>query len=357
VNPAWWAAFGPAETSLRCGDSQHRLHWADGTLQAVDHPDAEGELVLGALGGDTSPCLDLVMAWGKHCDDLTVLAIGPRSASDRLNIPASVLDEASAVSVGGTLSYHSPGSRLARLGSSGGGFIVQQRRTATSSSGTVYGFHSGKPGRVPGLGRFLRQPGGGSFVTGHAPRPARFPRRPGASGLLAGWAHPVRWPGMEVEESRAELIRLLAFGQPFQFRLSATVAHAWSADGEQAGRAERARPALTAALAGRLAPAAADWRDIDPDEVEVTVHDGAGWGELALTKTGETSRLRARLPVGWLASVWAPGFAVVDGHLVVSVLDAAWPTARVLAVRSPGQEPAELSIRSDNGGDWSVMSR
>jgi hypothetical protein len=355
VNPAWWAAFGPAETSLRCGDSQHRLHWADGTLQAVDHPDAEGELVLGALGADTSPCLDLVMAWGKHRDDLTVLAIGPRSASDRLNIPASVLDQASAVSVGGTLSYHSPGNRMAQLGSSGGGFI--RRRTVASASAKLVAYGPGRPSHITSFGRFLRRPGGGSFVTGHAPRSARFPRRPGASGLLAGWAHPVRWPGMEVEESRAELIRLLAFGPPFQFRLSATVAHAWSADGEQAGRAERARPALTAALAGRLAPAAAAWCDIDPDEVEVTVHDGAGWGELALTKTGETSRLRARLPVGWLASVWAPGFAVVDGHLAVSVLDAAWPTARVLAVRSPGQEPAELSIRSDNGGDWSVMSR
>jgi hypothetical protein len=54
--------------------------------------------------------------------------------------------------------------------------------------------------------------------------------------------------------------------------------------------------------------------------------------------------------------VWAPGFAVVDGHLVVSVLDAAWPTAQVLAVRSPGQDPAELAIRDDKG-HWSVTVR
>jgi hypothetical protein len=168
--------------------------------------------------------------------------------------------------------------------------------------------------------------------------------------LVGGWGPP------EVDEPRAELIRLLALGPPFQFRLSAAVAHAWSADGANAGRAERARPALTAALAGRLAPAAKDWLDIDPAEVEVSVDDGAGWGALALTNTGGTGRLQARLPVGWLASVWAPGFAVVDGHLVVSVLDAAWPTARVLAVRSPGRDAAERTIRNDQG-HWSVTSR
>ena len=168
--------------------------------------------------------------------------------------------------------------------------------------------------------------------------------------LGGGWGIP------EVDAARAELIRLLALGPPFQFRLSAGVAHTWSADGANAGRAELARPALTAALAGRLAPAAKRWLDIDPETVEVSVHDGAGWGALALTSTGGSARLQARLPVGWLASVWAPGFAVVDGHLVVSVLDAAWPTARVLAVRSPGRDPAEQTIRNDQG-HWSVTSR
>jgi hypothetical protein len=119
VNPAWWAAFGPAEAQLRCGDTRHRLRWADGTLQAVDHPDAEGELVLGALGGDTSPCLDMVAAWGKHSDDLTVLAIGPRSASDQLTIPASVLDEITAASGGGQ-AYHGLGNPAAHAVSVGG---------------------------------------------------------------------------------------------------------------------------------------------------------------------------------------------------------------------------------------------
>jgi hypothetical protein len=39
----------------------------------------------------------------------------------------------------------------------------------------------------------------------------------------------------------------------------------------------------------------------------------------------------------------------------VRLLDAAWPSARVLALRSPGDEPAELSIRQDKG-HWSVAA-
>ena len=351
MNPAWWAAFGPADASVRCGDAEHRLRWADGTLQAVDHPDAEGELVLGALGGETSPCLDLVAAWGKHCDDLAVLAIGPRSAGDQLSIPASLIDEITAGSGSGQ-AYHGLGNPARQVRSSGGGFA----RRGSAVSTQIYASRSGgSPRRIPSpvaaramamrRARMLRRQLGATRGgwSGFSPAGVR-------SSLIGSWGVP------EVDAARAELIRLLALGTSFQFRLSAAVAHAWSAGGANADRAERARPALTAALAGRLAPAAKEWLDIDPDEVEVSVYSGADWGEFALTGTGDTGRLQARLPLGWLASVWAPGFAVVDRHMIVSVLDAAWATARVLAVRSPGQDPVEQTIRSDNG-HWSVTSR
>lgn len=405
MSPPWWAAFDPADTTLRCGDNQHRLRWMDGTLHALDHPDAEGELVLGALGGDTSPCLDLVMAWGRHSDDLTVLAFGPRSASDRLTVPVSVLDEITAVSGGAGLIHPGFAKPVGRSVSIGG--TVSQPVSAAGLSLTFHTGHSGGAGRVghhSGRGSSditghrgfpdrhwvrqilarLRKYGGVlalkqrwllrgiSATASRLARPVKFRRSAGWSayapvgwhgrsigghGLVSGFHGPPGWRGAEVDEARAELIRLLALGAPFQFRLSAAVAHAWSADGANAGRAELARPTLTAALSGRLAPAAADWLGIDPEEVEVSVHgDRASWGELALIKTGSTSRLKSQLPVGWLASVWAPGFAVVGGHLVVSVLDAAWPTAHVLAVRSPGQDPAELSIRNDKG-HWSEASR
>jgi hypothetical protein len=344
VSGAWWAGFGPADTSLRCGDVRHRLQWRDGTLQAVDHPDAEAELVLGALGGDTSPCLDLLAAWGKHSDDLTVLAIGPRSASDQLTIPASVLDEIRAVSGPGGPVYHGHGNPVAHAVSIGG--TVSRPRPAAGWSGTTYVGRSGSsPWRIPLPAR------------AQAMRRARMLRGHASYGLVSFWrAGPGPWRGGEIDGARAELIRVLALGSPFQFRLSAAVAHAWSADGANAGRTERARPTLTAALAGRLAPSAADWLGIDPDQVEASTHDGDDWGELALTKTDGSDRLTARLPVGWLASVWAPGFAVVDGHLVVSVLDAVWPSAKVLAVPSPGRDPAETTLHNDKG-HWSITSR
>jgi hypothetical protein len=55
-------------------------------------------------------------------------------------------------------------------------------------------------------------------------------------------------------------------------------------------------------------------------------------------------RLPAALPVGWLASVWACGLAVVGGHLVIGVEQPGWPRARVLALSSPGAAPSSLDV-------------
>jgi hypothetical protein len=348
VNRPWWAAFGPAEAPLRCCDAEHRLRWADGKLQAVDHPDAEGELVLAALGSDTSPCLDTVMAWGRHSDDLAVLAVGPRSASDPVTIPAAVLDEAAARGMTGQQS----------LGVAGGtsAMIYAHRPALPRRVASYGGFRAGKRflGRRPAA-QPTRAHGLVSFSSGWSgSRPLR-PR--GFAGRLGFPGSPhFGWPGAEADPARIELIRLLALGPQFQFRLSAAVAHAWSADGERAGRAEQVRPALIAALAGRLAPAAAQWLGIDPGEVDAAISDEAEWGEITRTGREGDARLLARLPVGWLAEVWAPGFAVVASHLVVAVLQASWPQASVLALRSPGQEPVRLDIRQDQG-HWSVTSR
>ena len=103
------------------------------------------------------------------------------------------------------------------------------------------------------------------------------------------------------------------------------------------------RPALVAALAGRLAPVAAAWLGTDPERVDVVPHEGPGWGRLDLLGTGSEGRLSAALPVGWLASVWAAGLAVTDGHLVVAVTEAAWPDATVLGVPEPGADPVTLN--------------
>jgi hypothetical protein len=287
----WWAAFGPVETTTSCGDGKHLMRWAEGTLQPVDHPDAEGELVLATLGGDTTPCLDLTRGWNAASDDLTVLAIGPRSATDMLTLTPSVLDE-----------FAFPGMRARGLG-------------------------RGQP----------------MAVLVHA-------RRHRLSWAVSSAA----WPGgQEDEQAGAEMLQLLALGPEFQFRLSGAVAHAWSSDGRHAAERGRVRPALTAALTSRFAAAAAQWLGIDPEQVEVRPHDGPGWGELESAGTAGVRRLRATLPVSWLARAWAPGLAVAGGHLIVSVQQAEWPDAHVLALPAPGKAPIELSVRHGKRG-WTI---
>jgi hypothetical protein len=318
----WWAAFGPAQTQLACGGGQHVMRWMDGHLQAADHPDAEGELVLAALGGDTTPCLELASEWGKHSDDLAVLAIGPRSHADKLAFSPETLEDIAAA------------------------------RSAPSSGQALIGFVGASSARRLTAAR--RAGGGFAVATARGPSWARG-RAAGHRGLMMRRRAKVRrgrWPrhGIRSDSTLAEMIWLLTLGAPFQFRLSAAVAHAWSAQGQHASRAGQESPALTAALSGRLAPAVAQWLGIDPGVVDASIHDGSDWGMIEARVAGER-RLRAGLPVSWLARVWAPGLAVVGGHLVVSVVNAAWPEADVLALSTPAKKPVELSVRHD-GQEW-----
>src|SRR5208282_551378 len=109
-----------------------------------------------------------------------------------------------------------------------------------------------------------------TYGPGHAARATQMARLRAAQAVFLarrpGSAH-ASWPGTGQDPDRerarrAELLELLALGPAFQFRLAATVA---------AARSEHdpgtARPALAAALAGRLAPVVAAWLHISPDEV------------------------------------------------------------------------------------------
>jgi hypothetical protein len=172
-------------------------------------------------------------------------------------------------------------------------------------------------------------------------------RLPGSPGIGTG-----RIPEelARLIQSRAEILRLLALGPALQFRLAGAVAAAWSGGREHAGRDRDGgrRPELVAALTGRLAPAVAEWLGIDPDSVTTTPLERPftpdDWGSLEAFGSGAGRRVRAALPFGWLASVWACGLAVVDGHLVVAVEEPGWPRARVLALREPGTAPVPLGV-------------
>jgi hypothetical protein len=304
----WWATLGPAETQVDCGPGQHTVLWADGTLHAMEHPDAEGELVLAALGGEATPCLDLVRTWKRHSDDLVVLSLAPRSADDLLTITTAEIDKLAE-------SRHLPGWNRR-------GARVAPQVTSRGSSAFSMGPTSGSTASW------------GRVMVGGAP------------------AQVVQ----EGDQGRHELLRLLALSTPLQLRLSGAVAHAWSPWGPRAARADRARPALTAAMTGRVGPAAAQWLGIDPTQVEASLHSGPGWGAIELDSSAEDLRLTIRLPVSWLAWVWAAGLAVVDGYFVVSVQHAEWPTAQVVAISAPGQDLVDLNVRHSSG-NWSVVRR
>jgi hypothetical protein len=319
ASPPWWALLPPAQTGVSCGGHTHQLRWSEGTLTALDHPDVEGERVLAALGGGRCECIDLVESWSAHGDDLEALAIGPRSAADKLTIGP---DEIEQLQGGGMWRPPAHGSVLsyARL---------RPHATLPARLRARLTPHRATQPRVSALFSGSHSAGSGSAFVISGPGTPGQPER-GA-------------------ERRAGLLSLLALGGEFQFRLSATVAAAWADGGSRAGDAATRRPALVAALAGRVAPAAAAWLGSEPDLVDVVPHEGPDWGRLQATGTGSERKVSVALPVGWLASVWAAGLAVTAGHLIVAITGAAWPDATVLGVPEPGANPVILKLRAADG--------
>jgi hypothetical protein len=304
----WWRALPAVETWVPCGGGVHPVRWSDGALSLPAHPDAEAEAVLAALGGDRADCLVVAEAWHRHTSDLDWFMTGPRDPGDEIDISWDDVQE----------------------------------------------FRSG-PG-AGWVGRLL--PGGpvGSRPMMPGARPARVRLRGGSGGRPGAGGPDDR---ERLRTRQLDLLTLLALGSPLQLVLSGVIAAAWAADGPRAADVPGHWPELEAALAGRLAPAAQAWLGVDPDLVDARLHEGspaAGWGELRVTGSGAGLRLHAALPVGWLASVWAPGLAVVGRHLVVAVEQAAWPDATVLAVPAPGRPPVRLTVHA-TGGDpphWEI---
>jgi hypothetical protein len=291
TNEPWFTCLPSCETEVPCGSGRHTVRWEAGSLRLPSHPDAEGELVLAALGGEKARCIELAGSWGRHTDDLSVLAIGPRGPADEIA-------------------------------------VGWEEVAAAAQAGQGPSHQGGPP-----------QPG-----------PMRLASRPGPTmARVAARQQQVQEEMLAAQRRRNDILSLLALGYGFQVRLIGQVA---AAHETQPG--ERVRPALVAAIAGRLAPVAEAWLGIDPDQVEVSLHHGPGWGSAELTGRGQDRRLRVSLPAGWLASVWACGLARVGRHLVVAVEQPGWPQARVLGLRSPGAEPEPLDVHADPGGPGNV---
>jgi len=318
----WYLSLPPAQTLVPCGNGTHPVTWNAGRLELPAHRDAEAERVLAALGGDKPRCLDVAQAWDEHADDLDVLMTGPRSRADAVTVGWDQAEEHQA---------------------------------------SWFGLPPGMS-----LPASTRQPGRSIGRTGPHRKAPRLPEE-----LL------------QRVQARIEVLRLLALGPAFQFRLAGTVTAAWAAASHAEQHASH-QPELTAALTGRAAPVVAQWLDIPPEAVMVTpaapdttdcgptrppAHSAtpgdstagrpSAWGSLEVRGTGTNRLVRASLPVGWLASVWACGFALVDGHLVVAVEEPGWPRARVLALPKPGAAPVSLDLTGTDDAPvphWALSS-
>jgi hypothetical protein len=145
---AWWTGLAPAQATLECGGATHRLRWADGELHALDHDDIEGERALAALGDERCACVDALDGWHRHANDLRVLVLGPRGASDSLapegRHPAGVHSYAGS---GGPQSRPSePEDALLGLYALGGG--LRERLAATVVAGRLDGFDAAERARL-----------------------------------------------------------------------------------------------------------------------------------------------------------------------------------------------------------------
>ncbi len=279
---------------MPCGQGRHIVRWEAGALRLPSHADPEAELVLAALGGEKARCVELAEAWGRHVEDLSVLAIGPRGPADEIVVSWDDVDAAAQADQRGGWTGYAP--------------------------------HPGSSRRKPRLAS---------------------PSIPTAARAQARQQQEMQ-DREQVARRRNDILSLLALGYGFQVRLIGQVAeaHADRPDEEM----ETVRPPLVAAITARLAPVAEEWLGIDPDQVVVALHRGPGWGSVEMTGRGEQRRLRVSLPAGWLARVWAAGLALTGRHLVVAVQRAGWPDARVLALRAPGTEPVPLDVHASQAG-------
>lgn len=246
----WCAALAPVTLPVACGDQNHELHWAEGILAAPDHPDADRERALAALGAEPSPCLQILDAWTRHADDLDVLVLTSRGPADQHD---SRLRYAS----------HDPAPRYFGM------------HAPLSQSAMAYGSTA-------------------------SVRPAAM-----------GWAayRPMsrrRYVDVQ-DETPDDLPRLLSLGSGLPQRLSATVISTW-AERIEAGdeRVSAALPALDAAVYGRLGATLLPWLGRTA-KIEFTL--GSADATPAVRRDGD--KLKLELPFVWLRDVWATGLAVV----------------------------------------------
>ena len=191
----------------------------------------------------------------------------------------------------------------------------------------------------------LDELGPSSGWTGYGGRGTAMRRRRAAVTAV----HERRRGGARNQEDT--LATLLSLGGPLQARLTATVAAAWrerlrdGAAAADAAAADEARPALHAALYGRVVATLRAWTGRPDLRVALTMIREAARPALARDGDG----LAAELPFGWISEVWARGLGTCwdrfclaaapagDGWALSAVAPDLGPPTRS---RSPAPHPA-----------------
>ncbi len=292
MSSPWWRGVPPAVAQVSCDGREHQVRWADGELRVPGHPDLESEKILRALAGEDYACLDVLEAWEVHADDLRVLVLASRGPAD----PVAV--------------------RLDQPGPAG---------------------WTGRTGRSAA---------------------ARMQRRRSAVTAVLGGAAPAS------REREDPLATLLSLGGPMQTRLTATVAAAWrerlragaapadAAPGlpdatalpdaivaTAAATIEAARPALHAALYGRVVATLRAWTGRPDLRVALTMIGESD--EPALAPDGDG--IAVELPFGWISDVWARGLGACWDRFVLAAAPAGdgWALSAVAPDLGP---PAQITI-------------
>jgi len=252
----WWWGLPPLSAPVSCGGESHRLRWAEGRLDLVDHGAPDRERALGALAGEQSGCLLHYDAWHRHTADPAVLVIAGRGAGDLLYVP----DPAAG-------SGPMPGA-TAMPG-------MAPRRAAA-------GWVAYTP--MPSVYRGSMSAGG--------------PRRPGPSGSVA-------------PADDTDLLLLFGLGPAWADRLAGTVIAALL---DVSGPGADLPAALRVALYGRVLAALRGW--LGRPEMDIDLQLAAGRDDAWLDLDAEPARVA--LPARWLLDVWIRGVAVTLGRFCLA---------------------------------------
>jgi hypothetical protein len=262
MTATWWTGIPAAELPVDCGGATHRLRWAEGALDALDHADVTGERTLAALGGQSHRCIEIFEAWIRHADDLDVLLLGSRG----------------------------PGDLLPTIGNDD---VAQRGRTSRTSA-------------VGGFARTSARFQSVSMTQNQSSLSHRRLASPARSGR--GWVSATSDPADEVA-------MLLALGAGLPHRLVATVAAGWAERLEHGDdRVPAAMPALRAALYGRALAAVRVWLDDAGLDVDVSMCSP----DSPSIAGRDVDGVRLTLPFSWLTDVWAKGFATIAGRFCLA---------------------------------------